>query len=88
MTTATAELETTTAPSTERQEIHQRIDTLSDSAFERLAHYIEFLRYEDRIEELEDAEDIAYIEAHKDEGPNVPLSEVVAKYEAEYGPLS
>jgi hypothetical protein len=78
MSTATAE----------RPDLYQTIETLSDSAFEKLAHYIDFLRYEDRMEDLEDEEDIAYIDAHKDEGPNVPLSEVIAKYEAEYGPLS
>jgi hypothetical protein len=38
------------------------------------------------MEELEDEEDIAYIEAHKDD-PTVPLSEVIRDYEEKYGPL-
>ncbi|MDR2179080.1 MAG: hypothetical protein LBP21_02110 [Synergistaceae bacterium] len=71
----------------ERQDIHRTIDALSDFAIEKLAHYVDFLRYEERLEDLEEEEDIAYIEAHKDEGPNVPLSVVIAKYEAQYGPL-
>jgi hypothetical protein len=77
MMTATAEVETPTI-TTERQELYQAIEVLSDSAFERLAHYVAFLRYEDHIEELEDAEDIAYIEAHKNE-PTVPFDEVLTE---------
>jgi hypothetical protein len=77
-----------TTQAMERQDIYQKIDTLSETAREKLAHYVEFLRYEDWIEEQEDAEDIAYIKAHKDDGPNVPLSAVIAKYEAKYGPLN
>ncbi|MDR1377456.1 MAG: hypothetical protein LBJ36_00170 [Synergistaceae bacterium] len=83
MTTATAEVERPNATS-ERQNLHQAIENLSASALERLMHYIEFLRYEDRMEELEDEEDLAYIEAHKDE-PTGPLSEVIKDYEAQYG---
>ncbi|MCL2009940.1 MAG: hypothetical protein FWG71_05265 [Synergistaceae bacterium] len=56
----------------ERQGLHQTIDSLSDSAIGKLANYIDFLRYEERMEELEEAEDIAYIEAHKDD-PIVPF---------------
>jgi len=41
---------------------------------------------EELIEELEDAEDIADIEARNDE-PTVSHEYVVAKYEAKYGPL-
>jgi cytochrome c553 len=37
----------TGAVTTERQDIHQIIDTLSDAAIEKLAHYIAFLRFED-----------------------------------------
>ena len=76
------------AQTAERQELCEIINTLSDAAIGKLSSYIDFLRYEERMEELEDAEDIAYIEAHKDEGPNVPLSQIVKDYEAEYGPLS
>ena len=70
----------------ERQDIHKAIDTLSEESILRLSHYIEFLRYEEAIEALEEAEDIAYIDAHKDE-PTVPFSEVVKDYEAKYGPF-
>jgi hypothetical protein len=70
-----------------RRDIQSAVEQLSDAALEKLVHYIDFLRYEERLEELEEEEDIAYIEAHKDEGPNVLLSAVIAKYEAKYGPL-
>ncbi|MDR1048981.1 MAG: hypothetical protein LBL51_04420 [Synergistaceae bacterium] len=76
MTTATAE----------RQDIYRAIEQLSDATLEQVAGYINFLRYEERMEELEDEEDIAYIEAHKDE-PTVPLSEVIRDYEEKYGAL-
>jgi hypothetical protein len=78
---------TTQTVTTERQDIHQIIDTLSDDAREKLAHYVSFLRYEDWLDEQEEAEDIAAIEARKDE-PNIPFSEVIAKHEAKYGPLN
>ena len=78
MTTQTAEM---TAIKT-FQNILLNISALSDVSITKLAGYIEEL-----IEEQEEAEDIAYIEAHKDEGPNIPLSEVIAKYEADYGSL-
>ncbi|MDR2179200.1 MAG: hypothetical protein LBP21_02730 [Synergistaceae bacterium] len=71
----------------EHQDIHSTTAELSDAALEKFARYIDFLRYEERMDELEDEEDIAYIEAHKDEGPNVPLSVVIAEYEAKYDPL-
>jgi hypothetical protein len=66
MTTATVERKA------ERQDIHQAIDALSDAALEKLYSYTSFLRYEERMEELEEQEDIAYIEAHKDD-PVVPF---------------
>jgi uncharacterized protein (DUF924 family) len=78
---------TTTTATAERQDVHQAIDALTDSALEKLAHYIDFLRYEEHMEELEDEEDIAYIKAHKDE-PTVPFSEVIKDYEAKYGPFT
>ena len=71
----------------ERQDLYETICTLSEAAIAKLSDYIDFLRYEERMEELEEAEDIAYIEAHKDDGPNIPLSEIIKDYEAEYGPL-
>jgi hypothetical protein len=75
------------AVDTEVQDIHKIIDTLSDDAKDKLAHYVDFLRYEDWIDEQEEAEDIAAIEARKNE-PNIPFSEVIAKHEAKYGPLN
>jgi antitoxin component of RelBE/YafQ-DinJ toxin-antitoxin module len=48
-----------TTQTVERQDIHQTIDMLSDSALEKLAPYIAFLRYED---EIPNAETIAAIE--------------------------
>jgi hypothetical protein len=54
------------------QDIHQIIDTLSDDAKDKLAHYVDFLRYGDWIDEQEEAEDIADIEARKDK-PNIPF---------------
>ena len=51
----------------ERQNICEIIDTLSDAAIGKLSNYIDFFRYEERIEELEEAEDIAYINSHKDD---------------------
>ena len=63
----TQTVEMTTTGTIERQELHKVINTLSDAAIGKLSNYIDFLRYEERMEELEDAEDIAYIEAHKDD---------------------
>ncbi|MDR3354723.1 MAG: hypothetical protein LBO21_06765 [Synergistaceae bacterium] len=48
-------------------------------AKEKLSHCVEFLRYEDWAEEQEEAEDIEYIEAHKDD-PAVPFD--MREYEA------
>ena len=61
-----------TTGTSERQDLHQAVDTLSESAVGKLANYIDFPRYEERMEELEEAEDIAYIEAHEDD-PIVPF---------------
>ncbi|MDR2180017.1 MAG: hypothetical protein LBP21_06890 [Synergistaceae bacterium] len=84
MTTATAERQDIRKDI--RSDIQIAIDGLSDSALEKLASYVDYLRYEERMEDLEDEEDMAYIEAHKDE-PTVPLSEVIKDYEDKYGPL-
>jgi hypothetical protein len=67
------------AVTTERQDLHQIIDTLSGSSREKLKHYIEFLRYEDWIEEQEEAEDIAYINSFKPEELEnaMPLEDVL-----------
>jgi hypothetical protein len=52
-----------TMQTAELQDIHQIIDALSETAREQLTHYVEFLRYEEWIEEQEDAEDIEYLKA-------------------------
>ena len=64
------------------QNVLRGISALSTPSIKKLAEYVEGL-----IEEQEEAEDIAYIEAHKNDGPNVPLCEIINDYEAEYGPL-
>ena len=66
----------------ELQPLIRRISALPNGSLQKLADYVEEL-----IEELEEAEDIAMIEARKDE-PTIPHSVVVAEYEAKYGPLS
>ena len=73
----------------ERRELCEIINTLSDAVIEKLSNYIDFLRYEERMEELEEAEDIAYIDSltPEDYANAVPLSEIINDYEAEYGPL-
>ena len=65
----------------ELQALLRRISALPNKSLLKLADYVEEL-----IEEEEDAEDIAYIEARKDE-PTIPFEEVLAKHEAKYGPL-
>jgi hypothetical protein len=83
MTTATAERQDI------RSDIQSAIDGLSDTALDKLASYAKFLRYEERMEELEDAEDIAYINTlPRSEYENaVPESAIIADYEAKYGTL-
>jgi hypothetical protein len=65
----------------ELQPLVRRISALPSNSLLKLADYVEEL-----IEELEDEEDIADIEARKDE-PSVPFEEVIAEIEAEFGPL-
>ena len=65
----------------ELQPLIRRISALPNSSLLKLADYVEEL-----IEELEEAEDVADIEARKDE-PTIPEREVIAAYEAKYGPL-
>ena len=77
MTTQTAEM----TNSVELQALLRRISELPNKSLLKLADYVEEL-----IEEEEEAEDIAYIEAHKDE-PTVPLSEIIKDYEAQHGPF-
>jgi hypothetical protein len=72
-----------------REDIQNAIGQLSDAALEKLASYAAFLRYEERMEELEDEEDIAYLKTltSKDYEDAIPFSEVVREFEAEHGPL-
>ena len=67
----------------EKQQLHQMIDRMEPEDVLRMLDYAAYLRY---LEEREDAEDIAYVEAHKDE-PFVPLSEALKDFEDKYGPL-
>ncbi len=62
--------------------LYRRISVLPNESMRKLYNYVEEL-----IEEEEEEEDIAYIKAHKDDGPTVPWHEVVAEFEAEHGPL-
>ena len=65
----------------ELQPLLRRISALPNSSLLKLADYVEEL-----IEELEDEEDIAYLEAHKDEIAAFRQS-VIAKHEAKYALL-
>jgi hypothetical protein len=77
-----------TTATTERQELHQAIERLPDSAISQIKGYVARV-YEEMLEELEEAEDIAYIKAlPRSEYENaVPESEIIADYEAKYGAL-
>lgn len=57
----------------EREKAANIFLSLDEENFDRAASYIAYLA---EMERLEDEEDIAYIEAHKDE-PSVPLSDVL-----------
>ena len=80
MTTQTVE----TKDAVEIQALLRRISALPNESLIKLAGYVEEL-----IEELEEEEDIAYIESltPEDYANAVPLEEVIAEYEAQYGPL-
>jgi hypothetical protein len=65
----------------ELQQLIRRISALPDKSLLRLAGLVEEL-----IEELEDEEDIAYIEAHKHEIAAY-RQYVIAKHEAKYAPF-
>ena len=66
----------------EIQPLMRRIAALPGSALHRIDALVEEI-----MEELEEAEDIADIEARKNEGPNIPHNVVKAEYEAKHGPL-
>ena len=68
----------------ERQELHEIIDTLPETTIGKLLNYIDFLRYEERMEELEDEEDIEFIKSltPEDYANAVSLDEITAKYKA------
>jgi len=57
----------------EREKAANIFLSLDEENFDRAASYIAYLA---EMERLEDEDDIAYIEAHKDE-PSVPLSDVL-----------
>ena len=63
------------------QNVLRGMSALSVHSIKKLGDYIEEL-----IEEEEEAADIAYIEAHRNE-PSVPLSEIIKDYEAQHGPF-
>jgi len=67
----------------DRQKIKHTIDVLSDTALEKLAPYVAFLKHEDWIEEQEDAKDIAALEAKYGTTPNAET--IAAMEEAEAG---
>ncbi len=71
------------------RDLFDSITGLSEGAKEKLAEYVAFLRYQDRLEEEEDAEDIAYLDSltPEDYENAVPHSTIVADYEAKHGPL-
>ena len=66
----------------ELQPLIHRISALPDSVLYRIDALVEEI-----IDELEEAEDIADIEARKDE-PTIPHSQVRAEIAAKYGTLS
>jgi hypothetical protein len=73
---------------TERQELCQTIEQLSDSAVLQIKGYAERV-HEEELEALEEAEDIAYIKSltPEDYANAVPLEEVIRDFEAKHGPL-
>jgi hypothetical protein len=80
MTTQTAVQTETQAQAIDEQDLIKAISALSSDAKGKLAHYVAFLKYEDWVEEQEDAEDIAYINAHRDD-PVVPFD--IKEFESE-----
>ena len=68
----------------ELQPLMRKISALPDSALYRIDALVEEI-----IDELEEAEDIAAIDAltPEDFENAIPLEEVIAEYEAEFGPL-
>ena len=69
----------------ELQPLMRRISALPNSVLYRIDALVEEI-----IEELEEAEDIAAIDAltPEDFENAIPLEEVIAEYEAEFGPLN
>ena len=79
MTTQTAETTTDTM-----RALLRKISALPNNSLKKLADYVEEL-----IEDEEEAEDIAYIDAltPEDYANAIPFEDVVRKFEAEHGPL-
>ena len=61
------------AASQEKEELRTIVDSMSPDDIRKLLDYAAFLRF---LEDREDAEDAAYIAAHKDE-PSIPLEEAL-----------
>ena len=68
----------------ELQPLIRRISALPEKSLSKLSDFVEEL-----IEELEEAEDVAFINSltPEDYANAIPGSEVVARIEAKYGPL-
>ena len=75
-----------TTQTAERQELHRVIDMLPDDSVVTALDFIKSLRrdLEELMEELEDAEDIAYIDSltPEDYSNAVSIEEIKAKYRA------
>jgi hypothetical protein len=48
----------------ERKDIHQMVDTLSETAIEKLAHYLDFLKYEESQKTYPKTDDNFYLPAN------------------------
>lgn len=62
-----------TTMTAEKELLCSMLDSMCPNDVEKVLDYAAYLRY---IEEREDAEDAAYIEAHRDD-PTVPLEEAL-----------
>ena len=56
-----------------RKSLYRQLKNLTEEDLDRVSHYAAFLQY---LEDLEDEEDIVWIEAHKDD-PTVPLEDAL-----------
>ncbi len=56
-----------------RKSLYRQLQSLHEEDLDRVSHYAAFLQY---LEAQEDEEDIAWIEAHKDD-PTVPFEDAL-----------